>query len=135
MQRSADSWREQAENAAHGTGQAIFIAFADEVPVGIAALYRIETQPDTVEMCQVWVAPEHRGTRTALDLMNALFAWAGENNYHKIIASVTAGNTRALKFYLRYGFSMINEPLLNGSECTPLVKEVKGRKTGSLPEA
>jgi GNAT superfamily N-acetyltransferase len=133
--RSTESWHEQAESAAHGADRAIFIAFSDADPIGIAALYRVEAQPGATEMSQVWVAPEHRGTSTAVDLMNFLFTWARENNYRKITASVTAGNTRALQFYLRYGFSIINAPPLNGSECTPLVMEVMERETEEQPEA
>ena len=126
LQRSAESWREQVVSTAHGTDRATFIAFADDVPIGIASLYRLEVQPGAGEMLQVWVAPEYRGTNTACDLINAIFKWAGENNFRKIIARVTDGNTRALKFYSRYGFIITDEYSLLDPDSVSLEKGVKG---------
>ena len=125
LRRSAESWREQADSTAQGNDRATFIAFSDDVPIGIAALYRLVGQADVGEVLQVWVAPEHRGTSVAWDLMDAVFEWAGENNFHTIIATVTDGNARAVKFYTKYGFSIISEALLPGSDGISLAKEVK----------
>jgi len=125
LQRSAESWREQADFTAQGNDRATFIAFSDDTPIGIAALYRLEDQPGVGEILQVWVSPTHRGTSVAWDLMDFIFKWAGENGFHKIVAGVKKENTRALKFYTRYGFTMIAEPLPNGSEGVSLVKEVQ----------
>jgi ribosomal protein S18 acetylase RimI-like enzyme len=125
LSRSAESWREQADFTAQGTDRATFIAFSDDVPIGIAALYRLEGRADTGEVLQVWVAPEHRGTSVAWDLMDTIFEWAGENNFHTIIATVTDGNVRAVKFYIKYGFSIISEASLPDSDSVFLAKEVK----------
>jgi len=38
LRRSAESWREQADNTAQGSDRATFIAFSDDAPIGIAAL-------------------------------------------------------------------------------------------------
>jgi len=125
LSRSAESWREQADSTAQGIDRATFIAFSDNVPIGIAALYRLEGQVDVGEVLQVWVAPEHRGTSIALDLMNVIFKWAGENNFYRIIATVTDGNVEAVKFYAKYGFSIISESSLPDSDGVALMKEVK----------
>ena len=125
LQRSAESWREQADRTAQGSDRATFIAFANDLPVGMAALYRLEDQADTGELLQVWVSPEYRGTSLASDLMDVIFKWAGENKFRKIIAGVTKVNARALKFYITYGFSVITESLPNDSEGVSLVKEVE----------
>ena len=69
---------------------------------------------------QVWIAPEHRGTRAIWDLMDTIFQWASENNFRRIIAGVTKGNARAVKFYTRYGFTLHEE----SAEGVYLVKEV-----------
>lgn len=74
---------------------------------------------------QVWVAAEYRGTSTAWDLMDAVFKWAGENNFRTIIAGVTKVNARARKFYIKYGFSVMDEISPSDSEGVHLVKEVK----------
>lgn len=125
LRRSAESWHEQAENTAQGTNRATFIAFSDEKPIGIAALYRLEDKADVGEVLQVWVAPEYRGMNVAWDLMNTIFWWARENNIHSIIAGVTDGNTRAQKFYTKYGFSITDESSPPHSDGIVLVKEVK----------
>jgi len=123
LQRSTESWWEQAEGTALGADRATFIAFSDKVPIGIAALYRLEDRVDSGELLQVWVSPEFRGTKVIWDLMDKIFKWAGENNFHKIIAGVTKGNSRALKFYIKYGFSIMEET----SEGVYYVKGVKQR--------
>jgi hypothetical protein len=56
--------------------------------------------------------------------MDEIFKWAKENGFHKVIAGITKGNTRALKFYINYGFSMTNE-LTTHDGGLYLVKEVK----------
>jgi ribosomal protein S18 acetylase RimI-like enzyme len=53
--------------------------------------------------------------------MDEIFKWAGENNFRKVRAGVTKGNVRALAFYVKYGFSMMEE----SSKGVYLVKEVR----------
>jgi ribosomal protein S18 acetylase RimI-like enzyme len=125
LQRSAESWREQAERTAQGTDRATFIAFSDDIPIGMAALYRREDTVDVGELLQVWVSPEYRGTSVAWDLMDMIFRWAGENDFRSIIAGVAKVNARALKFYTKYGLSIIDESSTNDSDGVYLVKEVK----------
>jgi ribosomal protein S18 acetylase RimI-like enzyme len=75
---------------------------------------------------QVWVSPDYRGTNVVWDLMDAIFRWAEENNFHRIIAGVTNVNARALKFYTKYGFSIMDESAQHDSDSVYLVKEVEG---------
>ena len=56
--------------------------------------------------------------------MDAIFKWARENNFRRIIAGVTKGNDRAVKFYIKYGFSIPDEPSATDSEGVHLIKEV-----------
>ena len=125
LRRSAKSWREQAGLSAQGSDRATFIAFSDDTPIGMAALYRLEDQAGVGEILQVWVSSEYRGTSVAWELMDAIFKWAGENKFRKIVAGVMKANTRALRFYTKYGFTVTNESLPPDSEGVSLVKEVK----------
>ena len=125
LRRSAESWCEQADRTAEGTDRGTFIAFSDDVPIGMAALYRRDDKAYVGELLQVWVSPEYRGTSVVWDLMDVIFKWAGENNFRSIIAGVTKVNARALKFYTKYGFSIIDESSTNDSDGVYLVKEVK----------
>lgn len=128
VQRSAESWREQADRSAQGPDRATFIVFSNDLPVGMAALYRDEDKVDVGELLQVWVRPEYRGTRVVWDLMDEIFKWAGENRFHRIIAGVTKGNARALKFYINYGFSITDESITNNADGVYLVKDVSPSK-------
>ncbi len=116
-----ESWQEQADASASGAERATFIAFSEDAPVGMAALYRREDRVDSGELLQVWVSPKYRGTRVIWNLMDTIFKWAAENNFHEVMAGVTKANTRALKFYTKYGFSVMNET----SEGVNLVKEIQ----------
>jgi L-amino acid N-acyltransferase YncA len=59
--------------------------------------------------------------------MNALFTWADGNNFRTVIAKVTNGNARAIKFYIKYGFSIggTDEYSQQDVDDVTLVKEVK----------
>lgn len=120
LQRSDESWREQADRTAQGTDRATFFAFSDGMPIGMAALYRLEGPTDAGEIVQVWIAPEYRGTNVAWDMMDVIFEWAGKNSFHVIKATVTNGNTRAIHFYTKYGFSVSQTQSGN----TVFIKEV-----------
>jgi GNAT superfamily N-acetyltransferase len=76
------------------------------------------------EMLQVWVAPQHRGTGIARNLMDVVLEWAGNNIFRAIIARITAGNVRAVRFYSSYGFTPTDEASLSDSEGVTLVREV-----------
>lgn len=125
LQRSAESWHAQAERTAQGPDRATFIVFSDDVPIGIAALYRDEDKVGVGELLQVWVSSEYRGTRVIWDLVDEIFKWARENRFDRIIAGVTKGNARAVKFYTNYGFSITEELSTNDAGGVYLAKEVK----------
>ncbi len=125
LQRSAGSWNEQADGTAQGSDRATFIAFADDSPIGLAALYRQSAGADTGELLQVWVAPEYRHTGTARCLMDAVFQWAEVNGFRHVLAKITQGNARALAFYRRYGFDFASAASTQNEEDCILVKEVQ----------
>jgi RimJ/RimL family protein N-acetyltransferase len=124
LRRSAESWREQSDSTAQGADRATFLAFADGVPIGIAALYGLAGRTDAGEVLQVWMAPEYRGKGAAWNLMDAVFEWAGENGFHTIQAAVTDGNARALNFYRKYGFTPTQETSPDCPGGIVLVREV-----------
>jgi len=126
VRRSNEIWQERAASGAQGTDGATFFAFSNELPIGIAALFRVKSQTDLGELMQVWVSPDYRGTNVAWDLMNVIFKWAEENNFRRIIAGVTKVNSRALSFYIKYGFSIMDESAQHDPNSVYLEKEVKG---------
>ena len=128
LNRSSESWSEQADNSAGGSDRATFIAFSGDSPIGIVALYRDKDRIDTGEVLQVWVSPEHRGKGVAAYLMDAVFCWARENGFRRVLATITQGNIKALKFYQKYGFRLVRKTLLDGPE-NFLIKEIEVEQT------
>jgi RimJ/RimL family protein N-acetyltransferase len=129
LRRSAESWREQADGTAQGSDRATFIVFADDAPIGIAALYRVQDQPDIGEILQVWVVPEYRGTHVARDLIDTVFMWASNNGFRAIIAAITKGNSRALRFYRKCGFATTHEASLTRSDGVTLIRTVESKQS------
>jgi RimJ/RimL family protein N-acetyltransferase len=124
LRRSDESWREQADLSAQGSDRATFFAFSDDVPIGMAALYRLPDQKETGELVQMWVAQEYRGKRVACDLLDAVFKWASENSFRKVIAKVTKGNDRAFKFYHKHGFALVEKTLPGDLDVVCLARSV-----------
>jgi len=125
LNRSSDSRSHQADNTAQGSDRATFIAFSGDSPIGIAALYRDKERMDIGEVFQVWVIPEYRSKGVAVDIMDAVFRWAGENGFRAIRATITKGNERASRFYRKYGFNVLDGASLEGPDPV-LIKEVEG---------
>ncbi len=123
LKRSATSWSEQVDRTAQGPDRATFILFCGDTPAGLAALYREQEGSTTGELLQVWVSPEQRGGEAAAALLDAVFGWAGENGFRRVLASVKQGNSRALGFYYKYGFTLASEPPREDQEIL-LEKEV-----------
>jgi len=98
-QHSAESWVDQVDASAQGTDRATFIAFQNDLPAGLAALYSMESEPEMGELLQVWVDPEQRRTGVARRLMEAVFEWAAGNQFKTIVAGIMNGNDRAINFY------------------------------------
>ena len=125
LSRSQKSWCEQADSTAQGSDRATFIAFSDDLPIGIAAFYRDKERMDVGEVLQVWVAPEYRSKGVALNMMDTVFQWAGENGFRTILATITKGNMRALRFYRKYGFNLAAGASFDGQDDHILTKEIK----------
>jgi RimJ/RimL family protein N-acetyltransferase len=79
MRQTPESWREQADTTARGSDRATFLAFSDESPIGIIALYRLGRESDTGELIQMWIAPEYRGRGIAKRMIDIAFQWAGQS--------------------------------------------------------
>jgi RimJ/RimL family protein N-acetyltransferase len=116
LRRSPESWSKQANSTAQGSDRSTFIAFSDDSPIGIAALYRTEEENDVGELLQMWVSPEYRGKGVAHGLMAAVFQWASANGFRTVVATITKGNVRALRFYQNCGFKLESEASLNGAD-------------------
>ena len=119
-ERSLESWTEQAAGGAAGRDRAIFLAFFDDRPVGIAALYRDAEDRTLGEVVQVWVSPAHRGNGAAGELLDSMLSWARSSSYERLSAWVSGENEKAARFFGKHGFRMTGEtgPFRPGSDRT-----------------
>ena len=124
LSRTAESWSQQADSTAVGKNRATFIVFDDVRPVGLAALYRDEKRLETGEIIQVWIEPRHRGICSAARLMEAVFAWAEDNCFRRLIATVKSDNGHAIRFYRKCGFSLADGSSDEGPEDCVLTKNM-----------
>jgi GNAT superfamily N-acetyltransferase len=131
LRRSPESWREQAEKTAAGPDRATFLAFDGDSPIGIAALYRLPSPAGAGEVIQVWVESFYRRRRVGWKLMDAVFAWAGENGFRTVAAKIMIGNDGALRFYRKLGFSNPEVGPRNGDGEIALVRNVGGMNSDS----
>ena len=102
--RTDENWRAQADNNARSDDQALFLALEDGGVVGLAGVYRSPDEPGTGELCQVWVAPEHRGSGLSQVLVESVLAWAADQGFDGVLATIRGGNERAVRFlpYARF---------------------------------
>jgi ribosomal protein S18 acetylase RimI-like enzyme len=76
------------------------------------------SEPETVHVFQMWVAPERRGLGVAKALIDAVVAWAKDARARHLVLRVTCGDSAARRLYDRAGFEPFGEPesLRPGSE-------------------
>ena len=103
--RSDQSWADQADSSSTGSDRATFVILEDQ-PVGLAALYRDQSDSEVGELIQMWVSPEARGRSAAADLLLVIVGWAGSNRFSHVKAEVMKNNARALRFYEKFGFAV-----------------------------
>jgi glucokinase len=100
VDRGEDFWRQRAGNPR------ALLAFAGDVPVGIAVGY---DDPDEPAGCRslvsMFVAPPHRGTGLATRLIDAVAAGARDDGRKELVLWVTEGNSAAVKRYEDSGFA------------------------------
>lgn len=95
-----------------GPDRATFVVITER-PVGLAAIYRDAGDTSAGELIQMWIAPEHRGGPLASELLEALLDWAARQGFGTIRAEVTPGNSCALRFYQKCGFSQLDPESTN----------------------
>lgn len=82
-----------------------FVAFQDDVPIGLAALVRMEMSrlAHRAEVINVYVNSAHRGRGIAASLWSALEQHAVAQGIEQLELAVNAENADAIRFYLARG--------------------------------
>lgn len=69
----------------------------------------VEHVPNKVELQRIYLSTEHHGSGLGRLLMEAAFMVARGEGYRNIWLGVLQGNTRAEKFYAKFGFERVGE--------------------------
>jgi GNAT superfamily N-acetyltransferase len=109
--RADDSWAARLTAAAGSGADYPLVAEHDGAPVGLAWAKADASDPDVIDIFQVWVAPAARGRGIAAGLMREAIAWARARGARTIRLDVTQGDTAAMRLYLREGFRNAGEPV------------------------
>lgn len=99
-------WLTTARAAASGDRRAWFIAFAGGAAVGLVQGRR--RPPADCLLFSMWVAPESRRRGAGRDLVQAIEDWGCEWGARRVVLWVIDGNTSAIRFYERIGFSLLS---------------------------
>jgi GrpB-like predicted nucleotidyltransferase (UPF0157 family)/ribosomal protein S18 acetylase RimI-like enzyme len=96
-------WERWAIEHASGNDKATFLAFREDVVVGIAGAFRQTANPTSPHVFSMWVAPDVRRFGIAQRLVHAVVAWATELGATSLNLWVTQPGARA--FYASCGFA------------------------------
>lgn len=117
--RPDDWWRAWAATSAGAGTQAMVLAWDGGHAIGIAGVFA--TDDGAWQVISMWVDPAARGRGAGRALLDAVVAWAREQDaVRRIRLSVTDGNDAARRLYERYGFTEtgVIEPLRSNSALT-----------------
>jgi ribosomal protein S18 acetylase RimI-like enzyme len=102
---SPEQWQARAAQA----NGASFVVEGSAGAEGLATGF-VDTDPGTVFLVGMWVAPSLRGTGVARDLVGHVVDWARARGATRVCLSVEAQNIRAARLYERSGFTELAEP-------------------------
>jgi GNAT superfamily N-acetyltransferase len=108
--RSPDDWAARLAAAAVSGDDYPLIAELDGAAVGLVWAKVDARNSSSVNLFQMWVAPETRGRGVAAALLREAIQWARSRNANFVQLGVTCGNTSAIRLYLREGFEDFGVP-------------------------
>ena len=104
VQRPSDEWAERASAASSGGSQAIFVAMAEDDPLGMVGAYTPDDEPRTRHVVSLWVEPAFRGQGLGRRLVETVVAWASAAGAERTMLWVAETNVPAVELYESMGF-------------------------------
>ena len=81
------------------------VFYLDSKPVGCGAFKEYDSQ--TLEIKRMFVLPDYRGQRIAVDILQELEQWASELNYTNSVLETGKKQPEAIRLYERSGYILI----------------------------
>lgn len=116
-QRPDAVWAERLRNAVASEHDCVLLAEMDGAACGLVWAKADASDPRTVKLFQMWVAPEARGRGLGDALLQAAIEWARQAGAHFVKLGVAVGDTPSARLYQRAGFvdDGADEPIRAGS--------------------
>lgn len=105
-QAAANYSDQQWQDRASSTGTQFWLAFKNQQPVGMIGA--AVSGANRYNLIGMWVAPDSRGSGVAAKLVDAVKSRARDQG-HECDLDVAPENARAAHFYLKQGFTFIDE--------------------------
>jgi diamine N-acetyltransferase len=99
---------ETIRNAIEDQSQLFILLYEENVPKGFASYGTWKEKPNTWKIHKLYVLPESHGKGFGRELLNEIKKRAKSNGVTTLVLNVNRKNP-ALKFYQRYGFSVLRE--------------------------
>ncbi|MBK5553822.1 GNAT family N-acetyltransferase [Pseudomonas sp. TH03] len=99
-----EQWKERASSV---TGTQFWLALKEDKPIGMIGA--AVSQSNRYNLIGMWVEPAERGSGVATQLVEAVKSRAIEKSHEHVFLDVAPDNARASNFYLRQGFTFIDE--------------------------
>ena len=109
-------WQSRLAAAATSGLDLPLLAQVGESPAGLCWAKRDSANLSVVNLYQMWVAPEFRGTGVGGALLERCIAWARSIGAAEVRLGVTLADSPAYRLYVRHGFLPVGapEPLRDG---------------------
>ncbi|MEH6436363.1 GNAT family N-acetyltransferase [Massilia sp. DD77] len=105
-----ETWSERMVRSATAGIDCPLVAEMDSQPVGLVWAKADGDDPAVVNLFQMWVAPEARGRRVGMALLDEAIGWARSRGARAVRLSVRHGNAGAFALYEKAGFRETGEP-------------------------
>lgn len=89
-----------------------FLAFNDNVPIGLAGAY-FEELTERSFICSLWVSPKYRRNGIGMKIVTTVSDWLSERGANSVFAWVANSNLKAIAFYKQTGFISTGEIMLH----------------------
>ncbi|WP_063913490.1 GNAT family N-acetyltransferase [Pseudomonas sp. p21] len=98
-----EQWKERASSA----GTEFWLAFEQDRPVGMIGA--AVSSANRFNLIGMWVEPAARGSGAAAQLVEAVKARATVKGFDRVFLDASPDNARASNFYLKQGFTFLDE--------------------------
>lgn len=106
----AEQWQDRLTTAQASKVDLALMALVDSAPAGLAWGQADAKDSETVNIFQMWVAPQYRNLGIGKGLLEQIISWARNNNAKTVQLAAVCGDTPAMRLYSSMGFLPTGSP-------------------------